>query len=420
MSKILLRASKTPFDVFARGPVHKNDLKAAYRTMDRLDTKNVGNLIFAHSLYKVLDNPSNVIHIDDFAITHDHDFDAEAERINGSYDIYAIPLSNELRRNNAEGLRRLNANLKKIKIPTVIVGIGAQVGLDLNYGAVDAIKEDIVEFISLVLDRSESIGVRGEFTYDYFRSLGFPADRFDVIGCPSMYYHGENLSVSKPDTLEKIAINLSDVQGSGVESFARYFNKNWRGVSYIPQVRALMPYFWNHRSLDWKKRYAIETEIPNLINTRHTHFLNDVSSWMAFSQKHSFAIGTRIHGNIIPVLAGTPGHVLVHDARTLELARHLDLPYTLLTSIENFDVVKVFEESDYSAMNGGQKGRVANYAKFLQRNGFSHSLYNPEFLQDHHDRVQSALHSGPRPGARTDKIGSFGENFDGKFRFPWQ
>ena len=40
-------------------------------------------------------------------------------------------------------------------------------------------------FMSAVLDRSPSVGVRGEFTHDYLRGLGFRD--VEVIGCPSMF-----------------------------------------------------------------------------------------------------------------------------------------------------------------------------------------------------------------------------------------
>ena len=39
------------------------------------------------------------------------------------------------------------------------------------------------------------------------------------------------------------------------------------------------------------------------------------------------SFGTRIHGNIAALIAGTPAFVLAHDARTLELARYFEIPH---------------------------------------------------------------------------------------------
>lgn len=420
MTRVLVRASKTPFDVFAQGPVQKSDLKAAYRSMNRDGTKNVGNLVFAHSVYKVLSNGSNQLGIDDYQLSLSDDFDATAERINAEYDVFAIPLCNSFRKNYRATLQRMTKNLKKLTIPTVVVGVGAQLSLDLDVKELDSIKEDAYAFASAILDKSQSIGVRGEVTKKYLVSIGLPADRIDVIGCPSVFYNGENLHIEKSGELDKIAINLSAIGGAAAEEFAGYFNKNWRGVSYIPQVRALMPYMAANRSIDSKAMYTIENSIPKLLNTKHTYFINDVSAWLQFMREQSFAIGTRIHGNIVPIIAGTPSHVIVHDSRTLELADYFGLPHTILNSIKDFDVRDFYEKSDYTALNDGHKGRIATYATFLEKNGLSHALFDNAKLSAHDKAVEEALAAGPRAAASTAKIGSFAENFDGKFRFPWQ
>ncbi len=46
-----------------------------------------------------------------------------------------------------------------------------------------------------VLDRSPTIGVRGEYTQDFVKRLGFRD--IEVIGCPSMFLRGDQLSVTK-------------------------------------------------------------------------------------------------------------------------------------------------------------------------------------------------------------------------------
>ncbi|WP_410089573.1 polysaccharide pyruvyl transferase family protein, partial [Streptomyces sp. gb1(2016)] len=45
------------------------------------------------------------------------------------------------------------------------------------------------EFVTEVLNRSASIGVRGEFTEQYLKNMGFRD--VEVIGCPSMFMNGE-------------------------------------------------------------------------------------------------------------------------------------------------------------------------------------------------------------------------------------
>ena len=50
-------------------------------------------------------------------------------------------------------------------------------------------------FVRAVLDHGPSIGVRGELTAEYLRSLGFRD--VEVVGCPSMFAWGPDLRVER-------------------------------------------------------------------------------------------------------------------------------------------------------------------------------------------------------------------------------
>ena len=73
------------------------------------------------------------------------------------------------------------------------------------------IEGSVRAFVGAVLDRSPSIGVRGELTYDYLRGLGFRD--VEVIGCPSMFFHGDRMAIEKRtptlDTDAALAINVT-------------------------------------------------------------------------------------------------------------------------------------------------------------------------------------------------------------------
>ena len=57
------------------------------------------------------------------------------------------------------------------------------------------LEASVRDFVSAVLDRAPSIGVRGEMTCDYLRGLGYRD--VEVIGCPSMFLNGDRLRVEK-------------------------------------------------------------------------------------------------------------------------------------------------------------------------------------------------------------------------------
>ena len=61
-----------------------------------------------------------------------------------------------------------------------------------------------------------------------------------------------------------------------------------------------------------------------------TRFYVDPWPWIDDLRDFDFSFGTRIHGTIAALLAGTPAVVLAHDSRTLELARYFDIPHRLM------------------------------------------------------------------------------------------
>ncbi|MDR6757611.1 hypothetical protein J2Y48_002908 [Mycoplana sp. BE70] len=400
MKRILIRASKTPFENLATGPIPRQDLRAVYRSLNRAGTKNIGNLVFAHSAYKALSSSDAELTIDNYRLSLDDNYADIADEINERFDVFVIPLCNSFRPSYKDVLVRMTNTIRKLKIPCVVTGVGAQTNLAGDVSRLDVMKDEAKDFVAAILDRSESIGVRGPITRDFIKRLGFDDSRIDVIGCPSMFYNGKNMKISKPDSLGAVALNLSSaVKDPAYLNFASYFNENPEGVTYVPQVRELMPSFFKKRLPSPDAAPSIDTPTPRVIAREQVAFLCDVVPWLDFMRTQSFAIGTRIHGNVVPLLAGTPAHVIAHDSRTLELAEYFEIPKTEVPSIRKFDLRETFERSDYSKLEKNHPARLATYAKFLERNGLDHILHDEQQLAAHDAAVRSALAKAGIPAA---------------------
>jgi hypothetical protein len=77
-----------------------------------------------------------------------------------------IPLANAFRATFADKLAQMTKVIEKLKIPVVVLGAGLQ--SPLLRGRQGASLHDTVKaFAAAVLDRSPTIGVRGEYTQDY-------------------------------------------------------------------------------------------------------------------------------------------------------------------------------------------------------------------------------------------------------------
>src|SRR6185503_5554689 len=94
-----------------------------------------------------------------------------------------------------------------------VIGVGAQAGIGLDARSLAPMADSVRAFVAAVLDRSASIGVRGEFTKSYLLGLGFPSDAIDIIGCPSLFTYGDSLRLQKIQvqigTGSRLAMNLS-------------------------------------------------------------------------------------------------------------------------------------------------------------------------------------------------------------------
>ena len=146
---------------------------------------NTGNLIFLEAAYKLLDTRDAVITPDRLEAPT-----IDPGSINERFDVYVVTLANAFRPSFETYL---------------------QAPLPYESGASRAWDDSVKAFVRAVLDRSPSIGVRGEYTQDYLNQLGFRD--VEVIGCPSMFLYGDRMTITKrTPTLERdarIAINIA-------------------------------------------------------------------------------------------------------------------------------------------------------------------------------------------------------------------
>lgn len=362
VKKILLRSRKAPFDVISP----ENTL-----ARDAVGT-NAGNLIFSHAVHKFLLTQDTEVVSTRFRADPN-----EADRINAEYDAFVIPLANAFRKSFEPNLNRLTDLISRLKIPVTIFGVGAQTDVNYDHSKMDAFRDSVKAFCKAALDHGPTIGVRGELTEDYLKALGFKD--IDVIGCPSMFLHGEDgLSVDKRvpqlDASSKVSINISPyVKEMGdivMSHHAKYPN-----LVYIGQdLDSLSLLLWGDKPGQADK----QSDIP--VNTSHPMYREnkirwfvDPYPWIDFLSGFDFAFGTRIHGNVAALLAGTPAVVLAHDSRTLELCRYFEIPYKLIGEVPGtIDARDLYAEADYSGMLGGHKARFARMVEFMDRHGLDH------------------------------------------------
>jgi hypothetical protein len=363
MARILVRAHKHPLKV-----------ASAETTLARhLIGDNVGNLVFSQAVIRLLSVEGN--DLDTTKLIKDR-----AAQINEKYDHLVIPLANAFRRDFLYRLVPMTDIIEKLTIPVSVVGVGAQATLKGSVSAADQVNPEVQRFVRTALRRSPSIGVRGEFTERYLRGLGFSADEVDVIGCPSMFMYGPDLSVAKraeflgPES--RIALNISPyVKAMGPISLDHA--ERYPRLDYIAQDHLTLELLLCGTYRSDTPVSATTTEVPvtldhPLIRQDRVRFFLDPRTWMEHLAGYDFSFGTRIHGNIVAVLAGTPAVVLAHDSRTLELADYHQIPSRTLSSARRIDAAQLYAEADWAPLNSGHPSRWQTFAAFLRRHGLTH------------------------------------------------
>lgn len=362
MTNILLRASKDPFEVMSPEDT----------LIQNVIANNSGNLIFHAASYKLLATRGATVTPDRLVVDA-----SKAEQINERFDAYVIPLANAFRPSYQGLLDRTTGLIRRLDIPVTVLGVGAQSGRG-NFATerLHPIEKSVRAFVGAVLDRSPSIGVRGEWTYDYLRGLGFRD--VEVIGCPSMFFHGGHMAVEKrtltlkPDA--NLAINVTPYV-KRMASLVRSHHERYENLRYYPQdIETLELLLWGESS-----RAAARTDdMP--FHTRHPLFLEnkvqffvDPWPWIEALRTADFAFGSRIHGNITALLAGTPSFVLAHDSRTLELARYFEIPHRHIKDVRpSVDASDLYAEADYGPLNRGHAARFATFTDYLSRHRLDH------------------------------------------------
>jgi hypothetical protein len=393
MTRILIRAPKSPFDAVPPEQVLSQNLIG----------DNSGNLLFIDSAWRLLSTRGTELTPDRFA---PHLLDPD--EVNERFDVYVIPFANAFRLPFESQLIRFTRLIERLKIPVVVVGVGFQGGLPYAAGATREIDGAAKAFVSAVLDRSSSIGVRGEYTHDYLRRLGF-AD-VEVIGCPSMFLHGDRMAVTKrTPTLERdarIGLGVTN-KVTAMGPIVAHHVERYPNLEYIAQdIDALRLLLWG----EGPGAEAASSPLPihrshPLLRDDKSVFYVDPWPWVEAMREQDFVFGTRIHGSIAAVLAGTPGYLLAADARTHELARYFEIPHRVMSEVApDVDAADLYAEADFSGLVGGHAARARTFFGYLERQGLRHVFQEGEDASAFDDRLAAVTFPDPVRARRVDPL----------------
>lgn len=414
--RILVRAGKDPL-------VPMSAARSLSVRPDGVFGTNAGNMLFYTATWRTLLTEDAELVADGYA-TERRPSQGEADRINAEYDRLVIPLANAFRRSFMPQLDRLTEVIRRLDVPVSVLGVGAQFPLTADVtDAPPQLQDSVRAFVSAVLDRSPSIGVRGGLTRDFLMSLGFSDDQIDVIGCPSLSGFGGDGALKRRRPLRKssrLAVTYSPyLHDAG--AFVRKVTEAFPNSYVVPQtVEALALMLWGEPT-----RFAAQADLPEsvdheLYRTDRMRFFVDATTWIDTLRDRDLVVGTRIHGTIAGLLAGVPSLLIAHDSRTRELAEFHAIPYASKRVLGRGNVKRLYESADFDAFTKRHPQNVETFGRFLDRHGLDHVLRES---QPRFDReiarvpLAPAVHTRAADGAASER--TLRDRLDRQVRRVW-
>jgi anti-sigma regulatory factor (Ser/Thr protein kinase) len=379
--RILLRAPKDTFEVYSPEQAVSRNLIA----------RNSGNLVFLGAAQKILSAPGVDLEADGLRVQP-----SAAEEINERFDAYVIPLANAFRPNYEARLIQATQLLRRLTIPVSILGVGADGTIDGDMARIEPMAGVVRDFVAAALDRGPSIGVRGELTADYLRRLGFRD--VEVIGCPSMFLDGPRLDVAKRTerlTREhRVVITISPYL-KAMGPILQHHVARYPNLAYVAQDLSSLEMLVLGTSIDGARPEEAIPRHPDhpLVRDGTTRQYIDPWPWIADLRGADFVFGSRIHGTIASLLAGTPAYLLAHDARTVELARYFDIPHQALRDTPpHVDAADLYDVADLGPLLDGHATRFDRFARYLAEHNLEHAFDHPGSAEAFDRRVAATAY----------------------------
>lgn len=379
MKKYLMRAGMSPLKYYPAAEVISSNLIGS----------NIGNMLFPYSISRALMQEGDTIRT---MSRFKNVPKSRIDYINSHYDYFILPFANAFRISFAKDLKAITKFVKQLTIPCIVVGVGAQapMGKEPANPALDAA---VTDFMKAVLEKSSIVGLRGEFTADYLKRLGFtPEKDFTVIGCPSMYLYGgvlPEMEVKELTPESNVSTNSKIQLGQPFHNFMARSRKaipNYHYVMQVIQEINLMYYgidIPDGFAKTIPEHFPVSYDDPMYQSGKGISFVN-VPTWLEYLRNKDFSYGSRIHGNIASILAGTPCFIMVSDERIRELVDYHQIPHMFNRDLtDDVNIFDLHEHADFSGIHKGHDKRFAHYLDFLHENGL-------ETIYDNNISVENA------------------------------
>lgn len=348
---------------------------------------NTGNLVYFYAYQLLIDEKFIVV----------KEYIADQKRKNPVYTKQSVVLyilANILGKQTTLSSKSVSGF--KLTLPTVLVGLGCQGRFFESLDSV--VLKETLEWLTLVsrFGKGKNIGIRGKITERFLSKHGFE-EKLEVLGCPSLLIHknphlGREIYqkyILTPREKRKTHFAIASSAMTIPEAYPveRLFIKlaTTHKSLYIVQSPAEMislVYGWDV-SESYLSRLQETVFTGFSINAiqewffSHATVFTSVPEWIDVLRDKTFFVGTRIHGVIAALSAGTPAVCLYIDLRTKELCEFMQIPHASVSEFTEDstleDFFAVFEAWDYVGFDANRVHIAKKILAFFEENGLNPS-----------------------------------------------
>jgi polysaccharide pyruvyl transferase WcaK-like protein len=365
------------------GEVYDHDNVRWYRHKDIQRSinhyHNIGDAFVFDSSLKLL----NYDKLDALEIANPN-FD-DMDRINAEYDYVFLRGSNYVHKDMAWD--RTVEVLKKLKIPVIAWGIGAQAPVK---GKIE-LSDETKTVLRMMADSTTSIGVRGAYSAQVLWDIGIKNVR--IVGCPTAFRRNNpdlNIQLPALDDVRTAGITVRrevsstyarDIQQyltfhrDLVKSLAARFDVVLMAQGEVEEKKIVFgtpeqkeEAFRALRADKQVRDWYLDDTMEKL--HRERLFYSDVvADYEDLVQQKDMVLGYRLHGNLMALANGVPSIYFTYDSRTVEFAETYQIPSFDVFSDREFKLEEYWDQSLFDRFNRAYHHTYREMRQFLVENG---------------------------------------------------
>lgn len=309
----------------------------------------------------------------------------DIDRINREYDYVFLRGSNYVHK-DMKWSRTVDV-LKRLKIPVIAFGIGAQAPVK---GKIE-LSDETKTVLRMMADSTTSVGVRGAYSAQVLWDIGIRNVR--IVGCPTAFRRNDpNLTITLPplETVKYVGVTMrrevspayaQDIKRyltfhrDLVKSLAERFDVVLMAQGEVEEKKIVFgtpeqkeEAFAALRTNKWVSEWYLD-EVMEKLHRERLFYSDVVADYEALVQQKDVVLGYRLHGNLMALSNGTPSIYFTYDSRTVEFAETFQIPSFDVFSGKDFVLEEYWDQSLFDKFNRAYHHTYREMRQFLVENG---------------------------------------------------